>query len=203
MAAQNHPNAIKRKASASGVRRLARPANDNARGAASTIPRHGVRKGGSSNSLIKHPIRALAVGRNFGLVTGEGTYTLGSLNGLKSNIGYAKSLSQLQRISARDISTALTGGGVSLKQIRKLIPANRELPFTKSQRIDEGYKYRFFLKGQRVEIKWHSPDRGAPVGSNSRKMWTAQVQIGGKYLGSDGKLYRNAKQNITHIPLYE
>jgi len=55
-----------------------------------------------------------------------------------------------------------------------------------------------------LALVWHSPDRNAAMkhpGSNSGGMWTAQIRIGGKYVGTDGKLYRNNRQNKTHIPL--
>jgi len=50
---------------------------------------------------------------------------------------------------------------------------------------------------------WHSPDSNAlekfPE-SNSGTMWTAQIQIRKKLLGTDGKLHRRPS-NETHIPI--
>lgn len=60
------------------------------------------------------------------------------------------------------------------------------------------------LSGYKIKIKWHSPDANAAMkypGSNSGSGWTAQIKIGNKYLGQDGKLYKDNKQNITHIPI--
>ncbi|NBI31141.1 hypothetical protein [Chengkuizengella marina] len=59
------------------------------------------------------------------------------------------------------------------------------------------------MNGQKVEIKWHSPDLDAKVkypNSNSGNGWTAQIKIGKKLLGQDGKLYKKPN-NLTHIPI--
>ena len=36
-------------------------------------------------------------------------------------------------------------------------------------------------------------------GSNSGSGWTAQIKIGNKYLGQDGKLYKNNKQKNNNF----
>ena len=37
--------------------------------------------------------------------------------------------------------------------------------------------------------------------SPSGKGWTAQIRIGNKSLGSDGKWYKNQNKDVVHIPI--
>jgi hypothetical protein len=69
--------------------------------------------------------------------------------------------------------------------------------------IAAGSKYQYSVNGTKVEIKWHAPDAVAAQkypGSSSGSVWTAQIKIGDKLLGSDGKLY-SRPQDCTHIPV--
>lgn len=98
----------------------------------------------------------------------------------------------------------LNGGRINESDLRKLVPQGATDIFVSSESIRQGYKYEFYANGTKVQIKWHSPDQQAALkypNSNSGRMWTAQIKVGNKYLGSDGNFYRNPQQNITHIPV--
>lgn len=84
-----------------------------------------------------------------------------------------------------------------------LIPPGTPDGFKPSVNIVDGSKFNYVIGGQKVEIKWHSPDANAAAkfpDSNSASGWTAQIKIGGKLLGQDGRLYRKPT-NETHIPV--
>jgi hypothetical protein len=107
-------------------------------------------------------------------------------------------------------SGVLNGGRINESQLKAWVPplsTNRFKPDPGI--IDNGFKHNFIYNGTKVEIKWHSPQLDLDstltpaelAMSNSYNGWTAQIKIGRKYLGSDGNLYRNNRQNITHIPV--
>lgn len=84
-----------------------------------------------------------------------------------------------------------------------MVPKDTPNTFVPSETILDGYKYRFTINGQNIEIKWHSPDLNALKkypGSNSDSGWTAQIKVGKKLLGQDGILHKKPT-NSTHIPL--
>lgn len=90
-----------------------------------------------------------------------------------------------------------------MDDLQQMIPKGVKNTFKPSQTIKQGYKYNFKINGKKVEIKWHSPDANAALkypGSNSGSGWTAQIKVGKKLLGQDGKFY-NYPSNITHIPV--
>ena len=50
----------------------------------------------------------------------------------------------------------------------------------------------------------HEPDSEVATkfpNSPSGKGWTAQIRIGNKSLGSDGKWYKNQNKDVVHIPI--
>jgi RHS repeat-associated protein len=95
---------------------------------------------------------------------------------------------------------AVKNGRIHVDDLKKLVPDGIDDTFIPDGRIAEGSKFRYEVNGQKVEVKWHSPDSGAPIGSNSANGWTAQVKIKNKLLGQDGKLYKKPN-NLTHIPV--
>ncbi len=105
------------------------------------------------------------------------------------------------RQGVQAINSIAVNGSVSQNVLRSFVPKNMANSFVPSQRISQGFKYNLTIGGLKVQIKWHSPDSGAPAGSNSATTWTAQIKIGNKYLGSDGQLHSNNQQNKTHIPV--
>ena len=103
----------------------------------------------------------------------------------------------------RSAVEALNNGRIHVDDLKRLVPPGSPDNFMPSASITNGSKYNYMISGQKVEIKWHSPDVNAATkypGSNSGSGWTAQIKIGGKLLGQDGKLYRKAS-NLTHIPV--
>jgi filamentous hemagglutinin len=103
----------------------------------------------------------------------------------------------------RSASEALNNGRIHIDDLRKLVPPGTPDGFKPSVTITDGSKFNYVIGGQKVEVKWHAPDSNAAAkfpGSNSGAGWTAQIRIGGKLLGQDGKLYRKAG-NQTHIPV--
>ena len=97
----------------------------------------------------------------------------------------------------------LDGGKVSASVLKTQIPKGTPNTFKPSSTIAKGYKYNFKINGTNIEIKWHSPDMKAAAkypGSNSGSVWTAQIKIGKKVLGANGKFYKTPS-NLTHIPL--
>lgn len=112
----------------------------------------------------------------------------------------------LTRDEARaEVQQLLINGEVRLEDLRSIIPEGIENTFLPSDRIKEGEKYEFSLvDGQKVIIRWHSPDTKAKElypESSSGTRWTAQIKIGNKSLGSDGKWYKNQSINAVHIPI--
>lgn len=103
----------------------------------------------------------------------------------------------------RSASEALNNARIHIDDLRKLVPPGTPDGFKPSVTITDGSKFNYVIGGQKVEVKWHAPDSNAAAkfpGSNSGAGWTAQIRIGGKLLGQDGKLYRKAG-NQTHIPV--
>ncbi|WP_339466834.1 MULTISPECIES: hypothetical protein [unclassified Pseudomonas] len=97
----------------------------------------------------------------------------------------------------------ITNGRINMSDLQKLVPPGMPDTFRPSATIADGSKFSYVWAGQKVEIKWHSPDLNAAAnhpGSNSGSGWTAQIKIGKKLLGQDGRLYRKVT-NVTHIPV--
>jgi hypothetical protein len=97
----------------------------------------------------------------------------------------------------------LSGGKLKVSDLMDLVPAGTPNTFGPSGTIPHGFKFRFRVDGKNIEIKVHSPDANANQlypGSNSGTTWTAQVKVGNKLLGQDGRYYNNPS-NITHIPV--
>jgi hypothetical protein len=78
----------------------------------------------------------------------------------------------------------------------------------------EGIKYRWISSdGKKWEVRIHSPDSRAPMGSNARSRWVVRVQRGREYMDHNGIFYgdnvsnRNSPSyspqtiNDTHIPM--
>jgi len=98
---------------------------------------------------------------------------------------------------------SLTSGRVHVDALRRLVPHGSQNLFKPSPSITAGSKYQYTVNGIKVEIKWHAPDAIAASkfpGSTSGRAWTAQIKIGNKLLGIDGRLYLKP-QDITHIPV--
>lgn len=101
------------------------------------------------------------------------------------------------------VKSSLNGDRIDINILKAMIPNDTPNTFVPSAAIADGYKYSFDVNGTKVEIKWHSPDANAAQkypNSNSGREWTAQIKVGNKLLGGDGKFYRKPS-NITHIPL--
>lgn len=97
----------------------------------------------------------------------------------------------------------LGGGRLNVDDLMDIVPKGTPNRFVPSNTIKHGYKYDFTHNGVRYEVKFHSPDANAAArfpGSRSGSMWTAQVKVGNKLLGSDGNLYRRPS-DLTHIPI--
>ncbi|MBD8032190.1 hypothetical protein [Solibacillus ferritrahens] len=102
-----------------------------------------------------------------------------------------------------DTSNFVKNGKIPVDDLKSIIPNDIPNTFKPSETITEGYKYNFEIDGQKIEVKWHSPDLNAKQlypDSNSGNMWTAQIKIGKKLLGQDGNLYKKPN-NLTHIPI--
>ncbi|WP_338591173.1 WXG100 family type VII secretion target [Paenibacillus sp. Y5S-9] len=104
----------------------------------------------------------------------------------------------------------LNGGKINESYLKGLVPPEGVNKFRPDPGIiEEGFKYNFLYENKKIEVKWHSPQQNLRgilteeelLTSNSFNGWSAQIKIGKKYLGSDGSLYRNNQQNITHIPI--
>jgi len=90
-----------------------------------------------------------------------------------------------------------------MSDLQKLVALGLPNTFKPPATIVDGDKYSYVWAGQKVEVKWHSPDLNAVVnhlGSNSGSGLSAQIKIGNKLLGLDGNLYRNPN-NFTHVPV--
>ena len=97
----------------------------------------------------------------------------------------------------------MSNGRIHIDDLKMLIPPGTPDGFKPSVNIVDGSKFNYVIGGQKVEVKWHSPDANAAAkfpGSNSASGWTAQIKIGGKLLGQDGRLYRKPT-NENHIPV--
>lgn len=100
-----------------------------------------------------------------------------------------------------DFTSLLTKSGkISVAKMRTMIPDDVPDTFVPSRRIDDGEKYSWTSKGHTYEVKFHSPDRGAPSGSNSASGWTAQIKVDGKLMTQRGQ-FRFGPRDFTHIPL--
>ncbi|MNI61535.1 hypothetical protein D3C73_1168140 [compost metagenome] len=86
-----------------------------------------------------------------------------------------------------------------------MIPSGVPNTFVKTSSITNGAKYEFLLAdGQKVIIRWHSPDPVAASkypGAVSGNRWTAQVKIGNKQLKTDGTWTKNQSLNEVHVPI--
>lgn len=97
----------------------------------------------------------------------------------------------------------LKDGKVPLENLQSMVRKDAVNTFKPSATITDGYKYYYTINGTKIEIKWHAPDANAAAkfpGNNSGSEWTAQIKVGNKLLGQDGKFYKNYS-NITHIPV--
>ncbi|MDA7027873.1 pre-toxin TG domain-containing protein, partial [Bacillus sp. CLL-7-23] len=130
-----------------------------------------------------------------------------STEGKNKHLGKTnQSISNLKRDEAREVlQNSLKNGELSLNDLNSYIPKGTKNTFKSSERIVDGKKYSFELKdGQKATIRWHSPDKKAKElypDSSSGTRWTAQIKIGNKSLGADGKWYKNQSLNIVHIPI--
>ena len=100
---------------------------------------------------------------------------------------------------------ALDGGQVSLNRLKALVPEGTPNTFKPSGTINFGQKFQFEINSTKMEVKFYSPDFNAALkfpGSNSGTQWTAQIKVGNKYLGADGKFHSKPSNN-THIPILE
>ncbi|MFS0858210.1 WXG100 family type VII secretion target [Paenibacillus taichungensis] len=104
----------------------------------------------------------------------------------------------------------LNDGKINESYLKGLVPPGGFNKFRPDPGIiEEGFKYNFLHENKKIEVKWHSPQQNLQgilteeelLTSNSYNGWSAQIKIGKKYLGTDGSLYRNNQQNITHIPI--
>jgi RHS repeat-associated protein len=131
-----------------------------------------------------------------------------SPSGQKTNAASEQSSSTssnfgIVREGLKEVNKIVKNGTVNESTLKSFVPSGSTNTFVPSENIKSGYKYDFNFNGTTVQIKWHSPDANAALkfpGSNSGKMWTAQIQIGNKLLGSDGKMY-SKPNNLTHIPV--
>ncbi|WP_155814955.1 hypothetical protein [Bacillus coahuilensis] len=170
---------------------------------------------------IPGPLGAVADGVNALIYLADGDYKNAALSGMavlpggsavKSGIKAGGALGSVAKgnsnaLAKYDVkfatSNLIRNGKISVDDLKSMIPKNTPNTFRPSETIKEGYKYKFEVNGQKVEVKWHSPDLNAKQlypNSNSGNMWTAQVKIGKKLLGQDGNLYKKPN-NLTHIPI--
>ena len=125
-----------------------------------------------------------------------------------SNVGEVVKKSDVDEVVGKgnalvDTSNFVKNGKIPVDDLKSIIPNDIPNTFKPSETITEGYKYNFEIDGQKIEVKWHSPDLNAKQlypDSNSGNMWTAQIKIGKKLLGQDGNLYKKPN-NLTHIPI--
>lgn len=76
----------------------------------------------------------------------------------------------------------------------------------------DGVEYKWTQDGQTIRMRGHGPDGTAPPGSNAASGDTYRVQVGGRYMDTNGNLhprgvhnpdspnYDPAAANETHIP---
>ncbi|WP_242217405.1 hypothetical protein [Bacillus cereus group sp. BfR-BA-01380] len=98
--------------------------------------------------------------------TGQGTKSINT------------SMETLTRDDARQAAqNLLQNGEISLSNLESMIPSGVPNTFVKTSSITDGAKYEFLLvDGQKVIIRWHSPDPVAASkypGSVSGNRWTA------------------------------
>ncbi len=139
-------------------------------------------------------------------IQGLHTYFVSNLEVLSHNmcggtvnpINFSSSITKFDpKFAANQV---VKNGRTHVDDLTKLVPNGIDDIFVPGDRIAKGSKFKYEVNGQKVEVKWHSPDTGAPIGSNSANGWTAQIKIKNKLLGQDGKLYRKPS-NLTHIPV--
>ncbi|GAB2907911.1 RHS repeat domain-containing protein [Rheinheimera gaetbuli] len=109
-----------------------------------------------------------------------------------------------QNIIRGSLSLLVTDGKIDATMLRTFVPEHIRNTFGPTDDIPAGQKYKFNIGDTRVVIKWHSPQGIAKMNfpnPNSGNMWTAQVQVGNKFLTTDGKWVRQAKRDDTHIPV--
>lgn len=125
----------------------------------------------------------------------------------KNNKKHIKdSIKKLTRNEAREVAqNLLEDGEISLSNLEALIPEGVPNTFVSTDSITDGAKYEYSLEdGQKVTIRWHSPDSNAESkypGSASGSRWTAQIKIGNKQLKIDGTWTKNQALNESHIPI--
>jgi RHS repeat-associated protein len=141
------------------------------------------------------------LGKQAKAANSKNTQVLSIGNNAGKNSSEGVSNYQLLRQGVASVSSMVATGSFNQSTLKSLIPGNMANSFYPTQRIAEGYKYDLNFSGLNIQIKWHSPDSGAPAGSNSANMWTAQIKIGNRYLGTDGGLHTNNRTNETHIPV--
>lgn len=99
----------------------------------------------------------------------------------------------------------IDNGEISIEKLKKLIPPETPNTFKPTETITDGAKYEFVLSdGQKVIIRWHSPDPVAASkypGCTSGSRYTAQIKIGNKQLKTDGNWTRNQSIDEVHIPI--
>ncbi|MCR2803387.1 pre-toxin TG domain-containing protein [Paenibacillus soyae] len=116
------------------------------------------------------------------------------------------SIETLTRDEARQAAqNLLQNGEISLSNLESMIPPGVPNTFVKTNSITDGAKYEFSLAdGQKVIIRWHSPDPVAASkypGAVSGNRWTAQIKIGNKQLKTDGTWTKNQSLNEVHVPI--
>jgi RHS repeat-associated protein len=124
----------------------------------------------------------------------------------KETGNFGQRITKLTRDEARDaVQGMLKKGEFGMDDLKSMIPDGVDNTFFPTDRIKEGQKYIFELAdGQKATIRWHAPDPEVAIkypGSTSGTRWTAQIKIGNKSLGADGKWYKNQSLNIVHIPI--
>ena len=124
----------------------------------------------------------------------------------KSNSSIGKNILNMTVDEARKaVESKLKNGKITIKELKEMIPSNVKNTFVPNIRIKEGKKYIFKLwDGKNAIIRWHEPDSEVATkfpNSPSGKGWTAQIRIGNKSLGSDGKWYKNQNKDVVHIPI--
>lgn len=125
-------------------------------------------------------------------------------NSVKTSNGMGNGYSLTRYNPQYSFPSLLNKWSINETSLKSLIPQGSINTFIPSNSIKGGYKYDFIINGQKIQIKWRAPDSQVAKkypNSNSGKMWTDQIKVGNKYLGTDGKFYRNNKINITHIPI--
>jgi len=102
------------------------------------------------------------------------------------------------------LSLLVKDGAIDASLLSTYVPDGLRNSFMPTDRVPAGQKFRFKIGDTKVSIKWHSPDLGlrkTMPRSNSARVWTAQIQVGKKFLMSNGSWTRKQKSNRTHIPV--